>query len=126
MTKVRATGTKTMIAAAAVLLATAGGASAQRAAAPNPFDPARIGRGMDQLAGMAFDELARRADVDGNGALSMRELAAAAARGSLPFAPDPRSWRAFDLDGDGQVVRAEVVAAVSGMRGRVERGGRPY
>ena len=117
---------KATIAAAAALLATAGGASAQRAAPPNPFDPARIGRGMDQLAGMAFDELARRADADRDGALSMRELAAAAARGSLPFAPDPRAWRAFDLDGDGRITRAEAVAAASGVRARIERGGRPY
>ena len=101
-------------------------AQASHPGAPNPFDPNKIYRGIDQLGGMAVDALFRTSDVDGDGFLTRSEFAQAAARNSLPFAPDPRAWAAFDANRDGKVSRLEATEALQAVQTRVRSGVAPY
>lgn len=118
--------TRFLIAAAMATMVLAGGAQAQSRQAPNPFDPNKIYRGIDQLAGMVTDELFKRADVNRDGALSPRELSDAAESGSLPFSPDPRTWAAFDINRDGVLSRAEILEAIRRVQVSTRNGVKPF
>lgn len=115
--------TKMLGSAIAAVLAV-GSANAQQA--PNPLDPNRIYRGIDQLAGMATDRLFRMADANSDGALSPRELSDAAERNALPYSPDPRAWAAFDINRDGVLSRAEVVETFRRVQVATRNGTRPF
>lgn len=113
-----------VLVAALAASALAGSAQAQRA--PNPFDPNKIYRGLDQLSVMAADTLFAKADANRDGALTQQELAVAAQQAALPFAPDPRTWATFDINKDGVLSRLEVIDTFKNVQAKTRMGARPY
>lgn len=116
---------KTRMFGLAIAVALTGG-SAHAQQAPNPLDPNKIYRGLDQLAGMAADKLFALADANSDGALSPRELSDASERNALPYSPDPRAWAAFDINRDGVLSRAEVIETFRRVQVATRNGTRPF
>ena len=110
---------------AVITMTTAGSAHAQ-ARPVNPFDTARIHRGLDQLGEMIAEEIFRRYDTDRDGWLNQVEAAQAARTVTGANNPDPRAWRALDLDRDGRLSRLEMRAAIVAMRRRMAMGETPF
>lgn len=113
--------------ALAVLTATVVASPAFGQARPvNPFDAARIHRGVDRLGEMIANEVFKRYDVNQDGWLDSFEASKAAQAVTGSSRPDPRAWKALDLDGDNRLSRNEMRAAMVAMRQRMSAGGAPF
>lgn len=111
----------------AALIATATAVPALGQARPvNPFDAARIHRGVDQLGEMIANEVFKRYDANQDGWLDSAEASRAAQAVTGASRPDPRAWKALDLDGDNRLSRNEMRAAMVAMRQRMSMGGAPF
>jgi hypothetical protein len=118
--------TRGSAALAALMLTTLSGAAFGQARPVNPFDAARIHRGVDQLGEMIANEVFKRYDVNRDGWLDSVEASKAAQAVTGSSRPDPRAWKALDLDGDNRLSRNEMRGAMVAMRQRMAVGGAPF